>query len=141
MTLRRRVTRAIRPAIETLLAGLLLGVVAGVLIGQLSLSDSSQRTPIEAPQARAYMLALIRNDLDTMSQLGPTADAISQAINFQKRADALKDVQIDSLTYLGGSALGGVGIHLYVVEIEASGGLQLVPFSLTVHQGRVVRVE
>ena len=87
------------------------------------------------------MLALIRNDLDTMSQLGPSSDTIGSAINFQKRADALKNLKVDTLTYLGGSALGNAGVHVYVVQTEDASGLKLIPFSLTVFQGRVVRVE
>jgi hypothetical protein len=87
------------------------------------------------------MLALIHNDMDTMAQLGPSADTLAQAINFQKRADALKNLKVDSLTYLGGSALGSAGVHVYVVATEDSGGEHLIPFSLTIYQGRVVRVE
>ena len=139
MTLPRRILRIARPVTETLLAGLLVGVVATALVTQLVVSNPTG-TLAEVPQARAYMLALIRNDLDTMSQLGPTGDAVGQAITFQKRADALKDVQIGTLTYLGGSALGAVGVHLYVVEATDTTGVHLVPFSVTVLQGRVIYI-
>jgi hypothetical protein len=139
MTLLRRILRTARPVIETLLAGLLVGVVATALVTQLVVSNSGG-TAAEVPQARAYMLALIRNDLDAMSRLGPTGDAVGQAITFQKRADALKDVKIGSLTYLGGTGLGSVGVHVYVVEATDASGTHLVPFSVTVLQGRVIYI-
>ena len=141
MTLLRRVIRTARPVVETLLAGILVGVVVVAFATSIIGSNSPNATAAEVPLARAYMVALIHNDLDTMAQLGPSADVLAQAINFQKRADALKNLKVDSLTYLGGSALGGVGLHVYVVETEDSSGAHLVPFSLTVYQGKVVRVE
>src|SRR4051794_14981152 len=141
MTLLRRVLRTGRPVVETLLAGVLLGVVVMGIASQISPNGTSSAAATEVPLARAYMLALIRNDLDTMSQLGPNADTIGSAINFQKRADALKDLKVDTLTYLGGSALGAVGVHVYVVQTEEPTGVKLVPFAITVYQGKVVRVE
>ena len=74
------------------------------------------------------------------SQLGPTANTVSQAIDFQKRADSLKNVKIGSLTYLGGLAFGGAGVHLYVIETDNASGPHLVSFALTIYQGRVVVV-
>jgi hypothetical protein len=140
MTLLRRVLRTARPVVETLLAGALLGVVVTGMAGQLVVNGRSGASA-EVPTARAFMVALIRNDLDTLSQIGPSADTLSLAINFQKRADALKNLKVDTLTYLGGSALGSVGIHVYAVETEDASGMHLLPFALTVYQGRVVRVE
>lgn len=140
MTLVRRVLRSLRPVIETLLAGVLLGVVVMGFATQVWGSGDATSNR-ELPLARAYMLAVIHNDLDTMSQLGPSADTLGQAINFQKRADALRNLKVDSLTYLGGSALGAAGVHIYVVETEDASGQHLIPFALTVYQGRVVRVE
>jgi hypothetical protein len=140
MTLARRVLRLLRPVVETLLAGALLGVVVMGIATDSSVTGANS-TSAELPLARAYMTALIHNDIDTMAQLGPSADTLNQAINFQKRADALKNLKVDTLTYLGGTALGGEGVHVYVVETEDPTGLRLIPFSLTVYQGRVVRVE
>jgi hypothetical protein len=140
MTLQRRPLRYLRPAVETILAGVLVGAVGTAFTSQM-ITSSAAGPASELPQARSYMLALIRNDLDAMSQLGPTADTVSQAINFQKRADALKDVKVGSLTYLGGAALGGAGVHVYVVEADDASGAHLVPFALTIYQGRVINVE
>jgi hypothetical protein len=139
MTVLRRVLRMFRPVVETLLAGVLVGVVAMGFMGQIS--GGGDASSGEVSVARTYMLALIHNDLDTMAQLGPSSDTLAQAINFQKRADALKNLKVDALTYLGGSALGAAGVHLYVVATEDQGGEHLIPFTLTVFQGRVVRVE
>ena len=140
MSMLRRVLRTARPVVETILAGLLLGVVGTVLASEL-VTNTTAGQAAEVPQARSYMLALIRNDLDAMSQLGPSADAVSQAINFQKRADALKDVKVGSLTYLGGAALGGAGVHVYIVEADDAAGAHSYPFTLTVVEGKVVHVE
>ena len=140
MILLRRSIPFARPAVETLLAGLLFGVVGTALMTQMVASPQAEIVS-EVPQARSYMLAVINNDLDEMSRLGPSGDTVSQALNFQKRADALKNVRVGSLTYLGGSALGGIGVHLYVVEADDSTGNHLVPFSVTILQGRVVHVE
>ena len=142
MTVPRRTLRTIRPIIETLLAGIFLGIVGTSLVTQALLaggppSSASQ----EVPLARAFMFALITNDLDMMADLAPGTDPLGQAIAFQKRADALKGLRVESLTYLGGSALGSVGVHVYVVQTNEEDAVSLVPFVLTVYRGKVVRVE
>jgi hypothetical protein len=46
------------------------------------------------------------------------------------------------VTYLGGSSSGRISVHIYAVEIQASGGqYQFFPLALTIVGGKVVRVE
>ena len=59
-------------------------------------------------------------------------------IDFQKLAAASSTVKFDTLTFLGTAAQGGLGIHLYVVQYEATDGSHLTPFAVTVYQGKVV---
>jgi len=113
MTLLRRTIRTARPVVETLLAGALLGVVILAIVLQLRINADPPPTA-ELPLARAYMLAFIRNDTDTMAKLNPSGDAVSQAIQFQNLIAASSGVQFKSLTYLGGSAVGPLGVHDYV---------------------------
>lgn len=140
MTLLRRFVRAARPVVETLLAGLLLGVVGTALVTQLLVPKATPGVTAEVPQARAYMLAVLHNDVDTLTKLGPATDALGQALAFQRTVDALKAAKFSSLTYLGGYALGNGGIHIYVVEADDADGSHLIPVSLTVVQGRVVNI-
>ena len=139
MTLVRRVLRTARPVVETLLAGALLGVVAMVFATQLTGLGSPQ-SPSELPLARAYMLAVMRNDVDTMAQLGPNADVLGRAINSQQLTTLLNTVKFDSLTYLGGAGLGSFGVHVYVIQSEGANGIRLSPFALAVVKGKVVQL-
>jgi hypothetical protein len=139
MTLLRRVVRTVRPVVETLLAGILLGVVAMAFATQLSGPGESQ-TSTEIRVARAYMLAVMRNDVDTMAQLGPNADVLGRAINSQQLTQLLNSVKFDSLTYLGGAGLGPFGVHVYVIQSEGASGMRLSPFALTIVQGKVVQL-
>jgi hypothetical protein len=48
----------------------------------------------------------------------------------------------ESITYLGGTISGGVGIHLYVVGLRnAAGQSVLEPIKLTFAGGRVIRID
>jgi hypothetical protein len=140
MTFLRRVVRAARPAIETVVAGALLGAVVAVFVAQAAGSSSQSATQAEVPVARAYMLALVHSDVDAMAQLSPSVDPVNQAIYYQQLADAFKTAKVESLTYLGGATLGGLGIHVYVVQAKDESGEHLLPFTLTVYQGNIVRV-
>lgn len=139
MTLLRRVLRTARPIVETLLAGALLGVVVMAFASQLAGTGSS-RSSAELPLARAYMLAVMRNDVDTMAQLGPNADVLGRAINSQQLTTLLNTVKFDSLTYLGGAGLGSFGVHVYVIQSESASGIRLSPFALAVVKGKVVQL-
>lgn len=139
MTLLRRAIRTLRPIVETLLAGALLGIVGMAFATQLAGSGSANGSH-ELPLARAYMLAVIRNDVDTMAQLGPNADVLGRAINSQQLTALLNSVKFDSLTYLGGAGLGPVGVHMYVIQSEGANGVRLSPFALAIVQGKVVQL-
>jgi hypothetical protein len=141
MTVVRRVLRTLRPVVETLLAGALIGAVVMAIAVDVQSDSATSSANAELPLARAYMLAFIRNDTDTMAQLNPSGDAVSQAVQFQNLFAASSSIQFKSLTYLGGSAVGPLGVHNYVIEVATPQGDTMIPFAVTVYQGHVVQLK
>jgi len=88
------------------------------------------------------MLALLQRQSESLSQLGPSGDVVSRALQQQNVSQQPQDVKPLTVTYLGGASSGRVSVQIYAVEIQASGGqYQFLPFSLTLIGGRVQRVE
>ena len=115
MTLLRRFVRFSRPIVETLLAGILLGAVVAAFAVQMGLTGGSSASTEEVPLARAYMVALIRNDMDTMSQLGPTADTLGpgdQLPEARRRVEGPQGRQPHLSRWIRARI---AGVHLYVV--------------------------
>jgi len=79
------------------------------------------------------MIALLQRETDSLSQLRPTRDVISRALEQQNASQQASDVKPLSVTYLGGSSSGRISVHIYAVEIQASGGqYQFFPLALTI---------
>ena len=133
----RRIARSIRPAHETLLAGALVGAAFAVLVAELLPPPSD--APTETPAARTFMTAVYQKDADAQDALLIDGPPASRALLLQRIATIVLSGTPTSLTYLGGSAAGGVAVDMYALEITLpDGSHMLVPFRLLSSGGRVL---
>ena len=132
----------VRTAMAMLLVGGLMGY-AGTAFGTTMVADSGiLGGGGESGDAHKYMMALLKREADSLSQLRPAADVVSRALDQQNATQSAQDVKPLSVTYLGGSSSGRLSVHIYAVEIQAgSGQYQFFPLALTIVGGKVVRVE
>jgi hypothetical protein len=141
----RAVLRPIRflsPLLGLLLAGALIGfVMAGLLapvLGRVPLISGTS----EAPEARSYVERMLERDVDALIALRPRRDIVSRAQEMQRAAEQNIQLKPLSLTYMGGNSSGLTNVHIYAIGIQLPSGEQrLVPFTITVVGGKVVRVE
>jgi hypothetical protein len=137
-----RPLRFLSPLLGLLLAGALIGfVLAGLLaplLGRMPLISGTS----EAPEARAYVERMLQRDVDALIALRPRRDVVSRAAEIQRAAEQNIQIKPLSLTYMGGSGSGATNVHIYAIGIQFPTGEQrLVPFTITVVGGKVVRVE
>src|SRR6266511_1977818 len=132
----------VRTAMAMLLVGGLMGY-AGTAFTTTVVADSGiLGGGGESNDAHKYMMALLKREADSLSQLRPAADVVSRALDQQNATQQAQDVKPLSVTYLGGSTSGRLSVHIYAVEIQAgSGQYQFFPLALTIVGGKVVRVE
>jgi hypothetical protein len=132
----------VRTAMAMLLVGGLMGY-AGTAFATTMVADSGVLGGGgESSDAHKYMMALLKREADSLSQLRPAADVVSRALDQQNATQSAQDVKPLSVTYLGGSSSGRLSVHIYAVEIQAgSGQYQFFPLALTIVGGKVVRVE
>jgi hypothetical protein len=132
----------VRTALAMLLVGGLVGYVSTAFTTTLVADSGILGGGGESSDAHKYMIALLQRETDSLSQLRPTRDVISRALEQQNASQQATDVKPLSVTYLGGSSSGRISVHIYAVEIQASGGqYQFFPLALTIVGGKVVRVE
>lgn len=122
-------------------------VVIGMLVGFLL---SASATAIvndqgwfaasgESAPARAYMVALLQREADSLNALRPQQDVVSKALSQQSAQQSTSQAKPLSLTYLGGASQGSFSVQIYAVEVRANdGSQQLFPLALTLLRGRVV---
>jgi hypothetical protein len=131
-----------RTAIAMLLVGGLVGYVGTAFTTTLVADSGILGGGGESSDAHKYMIALLQRESDSLSQLRPTRDVVSRALEQQNASQQTQDVKPLSVTYLGGGSSGRISVHIYAVEIQAGGGqYQFFPLALTVVGGKVVRVE
>ena len=133
--------RTILNALATVALGALLGYVVtgfgGPMVQQIPLFGAR-----EASEAHRYILGIVQNEPETLAVLSPKADLVSRAMQLQQSKAAQGQWKPLSLTYLGGRTVGGLGIHMYAIEIRgAQGQEQFVPFALTLANGKIIRRE
>ncbi len=132
----------VRTALAMLLVGGLIGYVGTAFTTTLVADSGILGGGGESGDAHKYMLALLQRETESLSQLRPTRDVISRALEQQNASQQASDVKPLSVTYLGGSSSGRISVHIYAVEIQAGGGqYQFFPLALTIVGGKVVRVE
>jgi hypothetical protein len=132
----------VRTALAMLFVGGLVGYVGTAFTTTLVADSGVLGGGGESSDAHKYMMALLQRETDSLSQLRPTRDVISRALEQQNASQQTTDVKPLSVTYLGGSSSGRISVHIYAVEIQAGGGqYQFFPLALTIVGGKVVRVE
>jgi hypothetical protein len=122
-------------------------VIVGMVVGYLlSMSASTVindqgwfAASGESGPARAYMVALLQREADSLSALRPEQDVVSKALAQQSAQQSTSQAKPLSLTYLGGISQGQFSVQIYAVEVRANdGSQQLFPLALTLLGGRVV---
>ena len=130
----------VRAAIGTILVGGLIGYVGSAATGSFIADQGWIATSGESREARAYMLALLQNEADRLTQLGPQQDVVSQALAQQNSQHSAQQAKPLSLTYVGGSTAGRLSVQIYAIEVRANdGSVQLFPLALTLLGGRVIQ--
>jgi hypothetical protein len=130
----------VRTAVGTVLVGLMIGYFAAAGVSSFVQDQGWFATSGESPQARAYMLALLQRESDSLAALRPQQDVVSQALAAQSAQQSTTNTKPLSLTYLGGASAGRLSVQIYAVEVRANdGSQQLFPLALTLLGGKVVQ--
>ncbi|HJW49305.1 MAG TPA: hypothetical protein VJ726_07810 [Candidatus Limnocylindria bacterium] len=133
---------AVRTALAMLIVGGLIGY-AGTGFTTTIVADSGiLGGGGESSDAHKYVMALLQRESESLAQLQPSRDVVSRALQQQSVSQQPTSAKPLSVTYLGGSSSGRISVHIYAVELQATGGqYQFFPLALTVVGGKVVRVE
>ncbi len=133
---------AVRTALAMLIVGGLIGY-AGTGFTTTIVADSGiLGGGGESSDAHKYVMALLQRESESLAQLQPSRDVVSRALQQQSVSQQPTSAKPLSVTYLGGSSSGRISVHIYAVELQATGGqYQFFPLELKVVGGKVVRVE
>lgn len=132
----------VRTALAMLIVGSLVGYVGTAFTTTLVVDSGILGGGGESSDAHKYMIALLKRESESLSQLRPAQDVVSRALEQQNVSQQSTDVKPLSVTYLGGGSSGRLSVHIYAVELQATGGqYQFFPLALTIVGGKVVRVE
>lgn len=121
----------------------LVGMVVGYMLTASAMTIISDQgwfaASGESPNARNYMVALLQREAESLNQLRPQQDVVSQALAQQAAQQSKQQAKPLSLTYLGGGSNGSFSVQIYAVEVRANDGTQqLFSLALTLLGGRVV---
>ena len=132
----------VRTALVMLIVGGLIGY-AGTGFSTTLVADSGiLGGGGESSDAHKYVMALLQRESESLAQLQPSRDVVSRALQQQSVSQQSTSAKPLSVTYLGGSSSGRISVHIYAVELQATGGqYQFFPLALTIVGGKVVRVE
>lgn len=129
----------VRTSSGVIVVGLLVGYVLSLTVSTISSDQGWFAASGESGQARAYMVALLQRESESLSALRPQQDVVSQALAEQSAQQSRAQTKPLSLTYLGGVSQGNFSVQLYAVEVRGSDGAQqLFPLALTLLGGKVV---
>jgi hypothetical protein len=132
----------VRTALAMLLVGGLVGYAGTALTTTLVADSGILGGGGESSDAHKYVMALLQRESESLAQLQPSRDVVSRALQQQSVAQQPTSAKPLSVTYLGGSSAGRISVHIYAVELQATGGqYQFFPLALTIVGGKVVRVE
>ena len=132
----------VRTALAMLLVGGLVGYAGTAFTTTLVADSGILGGGGESSDAHKYVMALLQRESDSLAQLQPATDVISRALQQQSVSQQPTSAKPLTVTYLGGSSSGRISVHIYAVELQATGGqYQFFPLALTVVGGKVVRVE
>ena len=131
----------VRSAMAMLLVGGLMGYAGTGFITTLVADSGILGGSGESNQAHKCVMAIIKRDAAN-TQLCSQSPLVQRALQQQSASQQAADAKPLSLTYLGSGSTGKVSVHIYAVEIQASGGqYQFFPLALTMVGGQVVRVD
>ena len=137
-----RIPPLVRTAMMMLLLGGLVGYVGTAFTTTLVADSGILGNSGESNAAHKYMLSLLQRQSESLSQLGPSGDVVSRALQQQNVSQQPQDVKPLTFTYLGGASSGRISVQIYAVEVQASDGeYGFLPYSLTLVGGRVQLVE
>jgi hypothetical protein len=129
----------VRTSVGVVSVGLIVGYILTGLVTTVVSDQGWFATSGEQPQARAYMVALLQREAESVAALRPQQDIVSQAMAQQAAQQSTTQAKPLSLTYLGGASQGVFSIQIYAVEVRANDGTQqLFPLALTLLGGKVV---
>lgn len=132
----------VRTALAMLLVGGLVGYAGTGFTTTLVADSGILGGGGESSDAHKYVMALLQRESESLAQLQPARDVVSRALQQQSVSQQSTSAKPLSVTYLGGSSSGRISVHIYAVELQATGGqYQFFPLALTVVGGKVVRVE
>jgi hypothetical protein len=95
----------------------------------------------EPYDAHKCVMAIVQRDPES-ARLCSQRPLVQRALQQQTASQQATDAKPLSLTYLGSGSTGKISVHIYAVEIQASGGqYQFFPLALTVIGGQVVQVD
>ena len=142
LTRGRAYLRRARAPVGTLLAGALGGFIVASLVGQFLTGAPILGGTGEPPEARAYVVGLLQKDVSSLLALRPRRDVVSRAQQIQGAEGTQSSLTPVSLTYLGGGTYGETTVALYAVGARLTDGREgLLPFTVTLIDGKVVRIE
>lgn len=132
----------VRTAMAMLLVGGLIGYAGTAFTTTLVADSGILGGGGESSDAHKYVMALLQRESESLAQLQPARDVVSRALQQQSVSQQATSAKPLSVTYLGGSSSGRISVHIYAVELQATGGqYQFFPLALTIVGGKVVRVE
>jgi hypothetical protein len=121
------------------MVGLLMGYVLSAGVGSFVQDQGWFANSGESPEGRAYMLALLQRESESLNALRPQQDVVSKALAAQSAQQSNSSTKPLSLTYLGGASAGRLSVQIYAIEVRATdGSQQLFPLALTLVGGKVV---
>jgi hypothetical protein len=132
----------VRTALAMLIVGGLVGYAGTAFTTTLVADSGILGGGGESSDAHKYVMALLQRESESLAQLQPSRDVVSRALQQQSVSQQSTSAKPLSVTYLGGSSSGRISVHIYAVELQATGGqYQFFPLALTIVGGKVVRVE
>jgi len=134
------------PVVRTAMAMLLVGGLVGYAVTGFTTTVVADSGIMggggESSDAHKYVMALLQRESESLAQLQPSRDVVSRALQQQSVSQQSTSAKPLSVTYRGGSSSGRISVHIYAVELQATGGqYQFFPLALTIVGGKVVRVE
>jgi hypothetical protein len=132
----------VRTALAMFIVGGLVGYAGTAFTTTLVADSGILGGGGESSDAHKYVMALLQRESESLAQLQPARDVVSRALQQQSVSQQETSAKPLSVTYLGGSSSGRISVHIYAVELQATGGqYQFFPLALTIVGGKVVRVE
>jgi len=132
----------VRTALAMFIVGGLVGYAGTAFTTTLVADSGILGGGGESSDAHKYVMALLQRESESLAQLQPARDVVSRALQQQSVSQQTTSAKPLTVTYLGGSSSGRISVHIYAVELQATGGqYQFFPLALTIVGGKVVRVE